>query len=240
MRIGDFGLARALAEAAWTEPAGAMLGTARYACPEQARGEPADGKGDVYSLALVLIEAVTGRVPFAADTTIATLMARVDKPVEVPARAGPVAGRARARRTARPGRAARRRRVRALRLLAASEKLDRPDPLPLVGATAGASDITIVDQYPTQLPPMATGEPAFATGAAPPPPPATKARSRRRWPLIVGAIAVVLALTAGAAFAWNNAACREPQGAATRRLDGGTSNERDRGESLAGTPPRRA
>ena len=92
LRIGDFGLARALAEAAWTEPSGAMLGTARYACPEQARGEPASGKGDVYSLALVLIEAVTGRVPFAADTTIATLMARVDTPVDVPAELGPLRG----------------------------------------------------------------------------------------------------------------------------------------------------
>src|SRR3954454_24781944 len=84
LRVGDFGLARALAEAAWTEPSGSMLGTARYACPEQALGQPAGGKGDVYSLGLVLIEAVTGHVPFAADTTIATLMARVDTPVPVP------------------------------------------------------------------------------------------------------------------------------------------------------------
>ena len=60
LRIADFGLARALAEAAWTEPQGAVLGTARYASPEQARGETLDGRSDVYSLALVLIEAVTG------------------------------------------------------------------------------------------------------------------------------------------------------------------------------------
>ena len=53
LRIADFGLARALAEAAWTEPQGAVLGTARYASPEQARGETLDGRSDVYSLALV-------------------------------------------------------------------------------------------------------------------------------------------------------------------------------------------
>ena len=77
LRIADFGLARALAEATWTEPAGAVLGTARYAAPEQAEGKPVDGRADVYALALVLFEAVTGMVPFAADTTLATLMARV-------------------------------------------------------------------------------------------------------------------------------------------------------------------
>ena len=38
LRVADFGLARALAEAAWTEPSGAVLGTARYASPEQAQG----------------------------------------------------------------------------------------------------------------------------------------------------------------------------------------------------------
>ena len=88
--IADFGLARALAEAAWTEPAGAMLGTARYASPEQAQGTSVDGKADVYSLALVLVEAVTGRVPFMADTTIATLMARVDAPLVLLPELGPL------------------------------------------------------------------------------------------------------------------------------------------------------
>ncbi|MGH9275246.1 MAG: protein kinase domain-containing protein, partial [Acidimicrobiales bacterium] len=90
LRVADFGLARALAEAAWTEPQGAVLGTARYASPEQAQGEPVDGRADVYSLGLVLIEAVTGSVPFTADTTIATLMARVGKAVPVPDDLGPL------------------------------------------------------------------------------------------------------------------------------------------------------
>ena len=60
LRIADFGLARALAEAAWTEPDGAILGTARYAAPEQVEGWVLDGKADVYALALVLYEGVTG------------------------------------------------------------------------------------------------------------------------------------------------------------------------------------
>ena len=77
VRIADFGVARALAEASWTEPAGAMIGTARYASPEQAQGHGVDGRSDVYSLALVLYEGLTGSVPFVTDTTVGTLMARV-------------------------------------------------------------------------------------------------------------------------------------------------------------------
>jgi serine/threonine-protein kinase len=81
VRVADFGVARALAEAAWTEPAGAMVGTARYISPEAAEGKPVDGRADVYSLALVLYEAVTGSVPFVTDTTMGTLAARIGQPL---------------------------------------------------------------------------------------------------------------------------------------------------------------
>ncbi len=81
VRVADFGVARALAEAAWTEPAGAMVGTARYISPEAAEGKHVDGRADVYSLALVLYEAVTGTVPFVTDTTMGTLAARIGQPL---------------------------------------------------------------------------------------------------------------------------------------------------------------
>ncbi len=81
VRVADFGVARALAEAAWTEPAGAMIGTARYISPEAAEGKPVDGRADVYSLALVLYEAVTGVVPFVTDTMMGTLAARIGQPL---------------------------------------------------------------------------------------------------------------------------------------------------------------
>src|SRR5690606_3903074 len=89
LRVADFGLARAIAAAGWTET-GAVLGTARYASPVQARGEPVDGRRDVYSLVLVIVEAVTGVVPFSADTTIGTLRARLDRSIEVPDELGPL------------------------------------------------------------------------------------------------------------------------------------------------------
>jgi eukaryotic-like serine/threonine-protein kinase len=77
VRIADFGVARALAEAAWTEPSEGLIGTVKYISPEQAQGHPVDGKADVYSLALVLYECLTGEVPFAADSQVATLHARI-------------------------------------------------------------------------------------------------------------------------------------------------------------------
>ena len=86
--VADFGIARALAEASWTEPVGAMVGTARYAAPEQLRGLSLDGRADVYALALVLVEAATGSVPFALDTTLGGLIARAGQPIPVPAELG--------------------------------------------------------------------------------------------------------------------------------------------------------
>lgn len=130
LRVADFGLARAIAEAGWTEPTGAMLGTARYASPEQARGESVNGASDIYSLAVVLVEAVTGTVPFSADTTIATLMARLEHPLVVPEVMGPLTGIL----TQAGGLDAGRRPDAAAfgaGLIAAAEQLARPSPLPL-------------------------------------------------------------------------------------------------------------
>jgi hypothetical protein len=135
LRIADFGLARALAEAAWTEPQGAVLGTARYASPEQAQGMAVTGKADVYSLALVLVEAVTGQVPFTADTTIGTLMARVDRDLEVGDELGPLrSALARAGRSDPVGRLDAH--GMAVALMAAAAEMPRPTPLPLAGAVA--------------------------------------------------------------------------------------------------------
>ncbi len=92
LRIVDFGVARALAEASWTEPMGGLVGTVRYASPEQALGAPTDGKADVYALGLVMVEAVTGRLPFLSDTTVATLMARVGTDLGSVAELGVLAG----------------------------------------------------------------------------------------------------------------------------------------------------
>lgn len=147
LRIADFGLARALAEAAWTEPQGAMLGTARYAAPEQAKGEHLDAKADVYALALVIIESVTGAVPFTTDTTLGTLMARIDKPLAVPEAMGPLTEIL--ERAGHPDPAQRiDARAFAAGLLRAAKALPRPTPLPLAGAM-DADAARLVDKDPT-------------------------------------------------------------------------------------------
>ena len=131
LRIADFGLARAISEAASTEPLGAVLGTARYASPEQVEGKPLDGRSDVYSLALVLIEAVTGQVPFAAETSAATLLARLEQPLDPPPEVGPL--REALAAAGRTDPSARLDAAGLGRMLKASAALlDRPAPLPLV------------------------------------------------------------------------------------------------------------
>lgn len=147
LRIADFGLARALAEAAWTEPQGAVLGTARYASPEQAKGESLTGKADVYSLALVIIESITGEVPFVADTTLGTLMARVDRPMVVPDALGPLQAIVAAAGNPDPEQRIDARTL-AKGLLRAAQELSRPAPLPLVGAIAAGAG-SALDPDPT-------------------------------------------------------------------------------------------
>ena len=76
LRIADFGLAKALADSGWTESGKDLVGTARYASPEQAQGLRLAPASDVYSLGLILVEALSGSVPFSADTMLGTLTAR--------------------------------------------------------------------------------------------------------------------------------------------------------------------
>ncbi len=150
LRIADFGLARALAEAAWTEPSGAVLGTARYAAPEQVRGVPLDGKADVYSLAVVLVEAATGRVPFAADTTVGTILSRLDRPMEVPEVLGPMVPILSRAGQPDPGP-----RPDAMALGAAlhslAGSLAKPEPLPLPGPAVFDEVQMAVDQDRTDM-----------------------------------------------------------------------------------------
>ena len=90
-RVADIGVASVIAEKAWTDVTTVSQERARYCAPEQAQGEPFDEKTDVYALALILVEAVTGTVPFLTDSVVGTMSARVDKLFPVSADLGGLA-----------------------------------------------------------------------------------------------------------------------------------------------------
>ena len=78
IKVADFGIAKAVAEADLTQP-GLMVGTAKYVAPEQVEGKPVDARTDIYSLGIVLYEMLCGRAPFAADNEAATALARLQR-----------------------------------------------------------------------------------------------------------------------------------------------------------------
>jgi beta-lactam-binding protein with PASTA domain/predicted Ser/Thr protein kinase len=134
VRIVDFGMAELIGRSAWDEPATVATHVARYASPEQALRVDVGPKTDVYSLALSLLEAVTGAVPFSADSTVSTLAARVGKLMPVSADLGSLA--AVLERAGRPEADDRFSAVEFGRgLVAAAETLPRPEPIPIVAAT---------------------------------------------------------------------------------------------------------
>ena len=71
VKVMDFGIARALADANSVTQTAAVIGTAQYLSPEQARGETVDARSDVYSLGCVLYEMLTGEPPFVGDSPVA-------------------------------------------------------------------------------------------------------------------------------------------------------------------------
>jgi serine/threonine-protein kinase len=83
VQVTDFGIARAIAEAQMTLP-GTTLGSVQYMSPEQARGETATERSDIYSLGVVLFEMLAGRRPFEGDSAASIAMARLSPPVPMP------------------------------------------------------------------------------------------------------------------------------------------------------------
>ncbi|MEM9465697.1 MAG: PASTA domain-containing protein [Actinomycetota bacterium] len=188
LRIADFGLARAIAEAGWTEE-GSLVGTARYAAPEQARGERVGPPADVYALALTINETVTGEVPFGADTVIGTLMARTEAPFEPDPELGPLVPVLRRAGSLDPDERPSAGEL-AASLMAAASDLPRPAPLPLVG---------------TELPDEASldrTEHGTLHAAGLPASPVEETAPSRRWPWAVLLVALVGAAIAAGVAAW--------------------------------------
>ncbi|GAA4083291.1 Stk1 family PASTA domain-containing Ser/Thr kinase [Nocardioides kongjuensis] len=87
VKVMDFGIARAMSDAqsSMTQTA-AVVGTAQYLSPEQARGETVDSRSDVYSAGCLLYELLTGRPPFVGDSPVAVAYQHVREPAVPPSR----------------------------------------------------------------------------------------------------------------------------------------------------------
>ncbi|MFD4430079.1 Stk1 family PASTA domain-containing Ser/Thr kinase [Nocardia sp. NPDC058497] len=90
VKVMDFGIARAIADSSnpMTQTA-AVIGTAQYLSPEQARGETVDARSDVYSVGCVLFEILTGQPPFTGDSPVAVAYQHVKEDPPLPSSVNP-------------------------------------------------------------------------------------------------------------------------------------------------------
>ena len=220
LRIADFGLAAALADATQAEISNSgpqldelgglrgYVGTARYASPEQASGLTLGVKSDIYSLALCIVEASTGHLPFVENTVLGTLRAREGQDVPIPESLGALApivqraGSASAEERPTAGELGR-------MLLDIASQMARPEPLPFVGPGEVGADplsgeeplvpasVSSAPDRPTERMETVSFEPDSEpqqTGSTKP--------SRRRWMNALMASFLVVAVTAVGAFLW--------------------------------------
>lgn len=81
IKIGDFGLARAVTTSTST---GALIGTVAYLSPELVMGRQADARSDIYSVGIMLYEMITGKQPFVGDVPIQVAYQHVNSTVDAP------------------------------------------------------------------------------------------------------------------------------------------------------------
>ncbi len=90
VKVMDFGIARAISDSSATvAQTTAILGTAQYFSPEQARGESVDARTDLYSTGVVLFEMLTGQPPFKGETPVAVAYQHVSEMPVAPSSINP-------------------------------------------------------------------------------------------------------------------------------------------------------
>ncbi len=217
-RLADLGTSWALTS---SETGGALMARSvfsaidavRYASPEQAQGLTPDEKSDVYSLVLVLTEALSGRVPFESDDPEYTQMAKMSRQLDLAgqfSRLGRVLEQA-----GRPERADRpTARELGHGLLAAAETLPRPAPLPLIKPgpeipdTGESAAAVAPDKHSEETAPKAKGRMAFREGRSTP----QEGRSALRKLLAAVVALVVLGAVGFGAYAlWDSQFGTDPQ-----------------------------
>ncbi len=79
--ISDFGIAKISQGQSTTVTGGAIIGTPAYMSPEQAQGEPLDGRSDIYAMGVILFEMLAGSQPYQATTPMAVVVKHITDPI---------------------------------------------------------------------------------------------------------------------------------------------------------------
>ncbi|WP_395690375.1 Stk1 family PASTA domain-containing Ser/Thr kinase [Nocardioides sp.] len=211
VKVMDFGIARAISDAssAMTQTA-AVVGTAQYLSPEQARGETVDSRSDVYSAGCLLYELLTGRPPFVGDSPVAVAYQHVREPAvppsdhdtELPPEVDAIVMKALAKRVEDRYQSAAAMRADIERYLAG-----RPVQAPL----------------PPPVPVAAPAYPTAVTAVAPPPVEEEEPRSRTGLLVALGLLLIVL--IAGAAYLMPRLFESAPEQVAAPNVIGKTENQ---------------
>ena len=187
VKVMDFGIARAVADtsATMTQTA-AVIGTAQYLSPEQARGETVDARSDIYSAGCLLYELLVGRPPFVGDSPVSVAYQHVREAPVPPSQLDPVVTpdidaitlKALAKDPADRYQSAREMKADISRVLAGQQ------------ATAVVPRVAPVDATPTRVVPVPVEPPVVEDEEEP----------RRRAGAVAAVVALVLALLGLGAF----------------------------------------
>ena len=232
LKVLDFGLAKA-PDHSLTE-SGALFGTVSYMAPEQIRGEPLDGRTDIYSLGCIAFESLTGGPPFRGDSPMELIYSHLNQtppPVrthrpELPPGVEAVLERAMAKDLED-------RYPRASELATALRAA-------LTGAVPAATLATVVGVTPPPPIPVPPAPLAPSAGMAPPPPgrPAPSRGRPRRIGLIAAGAALVVAAAVGAVIflGKDESTTSSTSGSPTSRPSASVSPRASPSPSTAGTP----
>jgi eukaryotic-like serine/threonine-protein kinase len=198
VKVMDFGIARAVADSSSTmTQTAAVVGTAQYLSPEQARGEQVDARSDLYSTGVLLYELLTGRPPFTGDSPVAVAYQHVREEApppstydpEIPPELDAICAKALAKPTSERYQSATEMRADIERALAG-----QPVAAPAaVGAATGAMTAATGRMLPY-------GPPADDTSTLPPAEQEQRKNRRRGWLLALAALLGLVLLILAALF----------------------------------------